>query len=111
MGLIKNQKADGNYHRYHRSQTHALQLYRAHHDGGAGEAGNHGHCGEDQISGFRVIHFLFNEHADTGSSNETEEKNAHAPHDRSGDGMDQSRNLSDKGENNGNIKYFEKNKK
>lgn len=101
MGLIENQEADGDNHGYHGGQAHAFELYRAHHDGGAGEAGNHGHCGENQISGFRVIHFLFDEHTDAGSSDEAKEEDAHAAHDGSGDGVDESGNFSNEGEDNG----------
>lgn len=36
----------------HGGKTHALQLYRSDDDGGAGEAGNHGHCREDEVPDF-----------------------------------------------------------
>lgn len=101
MGFIENEESQGGEDSYYGSQAHAFQLYRTEDDGGTGEAGDHGHCGEDQISGFRVVHSFFNEHTNTGCSDEAEEEDAHAAHNWGRNGVDESGDFADEGEQNG----------
>ena len=101
MGLIEEEEGQGGDDSHYGSQAHAFQLHRAEDDGGAREAGDHGDRGKDQVSGFRVIYPFFNEHTDTGSSDETEEEDAHAAHDRGGDGVNEGGDFADEGEQNG----------
>ena len=98
MHLIEGEEGERSDDRYDGRQAHALQLHRPKDDGRTGEAGDHRDCGQDQISGLRIVHMLFDQHADTGSCNEAEEEDADAAHDRSRDAVDERGDLSDEGE-------------
>lgn len=101
MHLIEGEEGERSDDRYDGRQAHALQLHRPKDDGCTGEAGDHRDCGQDQISGLRIVHMLFDQHADTGSCNEAEEEDADAAHDRSRDAVDERGDLSDEGEEDG----------
>lgn len=101
MNLVEQEEAQGNDHGYDGGQSHAFQLNGAEGDGCAGEAGDHGHGGEDQVSRLGVVHVLFNEHPDAAGGDEAEEEDAYAAHDGNGNGVDQSGNFSDEGEDDG----------
>lgn len=101
MHLIEGEEGERSDDRYDSRQAHALQLHRPKDDGRAGETGDHRDCGQDQISGFRIVYALFDQHADTGSGDEAEEEDADAAHDRSRDAVDERGDLSDEGEEDG----------
>ena len=100
MCLFEEEEAEGGNHGYYSGQSHALELYRAYDDGCAGEAGDEGYSGEDEVLGLGVVHFLFNQHTDTRCGDEAEEEYAYAAHNRSRDGVDDSGYFSDEGEEN-----------
>lgn len=84
-----------------RWRGHAFELDGSDAYGGAGEAADHGDCCQDEVSGFGVVDFLFDEHADAGCCDEAEEEDADAAHDGGGDGVDDGCYFSDKGEDDG----------
>ena len=101
MHLIEGEEGERSDDRYDSRQAHALQLHRSKDDGRAGETGDHGDGGQDQISGLRIVYALFDQHADTGSGDEAEEEDADAAHDRSRDAVDERGDFPDEGEEDG----------
>ena len=98
MGFIENKESQGGEDSYDSREAHAFELDGAQDDGSTGEAGNHGHRSEDQISRLGIVYLLFDEHADTRRSDEAEEEDADAAHDGSRDGVDEGCDFSDEGE-------------
>lgn len=67
----------------------------------ATQAYDENHGGQDQVRGLGVINLCFDQHADARGGDDAEEQDADAAHDRSGDGLDESRELADEGQDDG----------
>ena len=81
-------------------EHHAAKLRLADLQGDTGDSNHENDCGKQEIPALRVIHFGFDQHTQTGGSDDTEEHHADAADHGYGDGADGTADLAEEGDEN-----------
>lgn len=86
---------------YQGCQHHALYAEGTQGNLGTADAHDDDNRGHNQVAGFGVVHFAVHQDSETADSDNAEEQDADAAHNRHGDGTDDGRQFADEAQENG----------